>query len=238
MFCCPTLEQISHQLAKLQRETVRKRLGADVNVVTEHTHAAGHTPNSAKPRTGKRYDAGGKATYSVERRDATDAKGWGAANDDSCFVVALEVLDNLPHDRVLPTDDPNHNCTMQTRVFARRRAEDNAVFGFEQRLEPMTDPLLRRACDAIEQGQSGEASVAKSFGKSFGNFSKRFIDRWLRGESDWDARFVPTGALSLLETLHRKRPGHRLIAADFDSLPNVRVPVRRCDSHIRRNCRL
>ena len=212
---------------------MRKRLGADVNVVTEHTHTGGHTPNSAKPRKGKQYDAGGKATYSVERRDATDAKGWGAVKYEKCFVVALEVLDNLPHDRVLPTDDPNHNCAMQTRVFARRRAEDNAVIGFEQRLEPMTDPLLRRACDAIEQGQSGEASVAKSFGKSFGNFSKKFIDRWLRGESDWDARFVPTGALSLLETLHRKRPGHRLIAADFDSLPNVRVPVRRCDWHIR-----
>jgi len=88
---------------------------------------------------------------------------------------------------------------------------------------------------------NGDASSAtpfwQSFGKSFGNFSKMFVDRWLRGESDWDARFVPTGALSLLETLHRKRPGHRLIAADFDSLPNVRVPVRRCDWHIRRNCR-
>ena len=216
---------------------MKRQLGADVNVVTEHTHTGGHTPNSAKPRTGKRYDAGGKATYSVERRDATDAKGWGAVKYEKCFVVALEVLDNLPHDRVLPTDDLNHNRTMQTRVFARRRAEDNAVFGFEQRLEPMTDPLLRRACDAIEQGQSGEASVAKSFGKSFGNLSKKFVDRWLRGESDWDARFVPTGALSLLETLHRKRPGHRLIAADFDSLPNVRVPVRRCDSRIPPNCR-
>ena len=216
---------------------MRKRLGADVNVVTEHTHTAGHTPNSTKPRTCKRYDAGGKATYSVERRDATDAKGWGAVNDEKCFVVALEVFDNLPHDRVLPTNDPNPNSTMQTRVFARRRRDDNAVFGFEQRLEPMTDPLLRRACDAIDKGRMEASSSSESFGKSFGKFTKQFIDRWLRGESDWDAQFVPTGALSLLETLHRKRPGHRLIAADFDSLPNVRVPVRRCDSHIRRNCR-
>ena len=29
------------------------------------------------------------------------------------------------------------------------------------------------------------------------------------------------GAVKLMETLHAKRPNHRLVAADFDSLPNV-----------------
>ena len=41
---------------------------------------------------------GGGARYVVQRRDATDREGWGEVDDEPCFVVALEVLDNLPHD--------------------------------------------------------------------------------------------------------------------------------------------
>jgi len=165
----------------------------------------------------------GRATYSVERRDALDAARWGPVDDAKCFVVALEVLDNLPHDRVLLLRDDasnsgNETRLAQTRVFARRRGEDNAVDGFEQREEPLRDPLIARALEAIGDDESFFA---------FGFDVRAMADRWIRGARDWNARFVPTGALALLETLHERRPRHRLVAADFDSLPNVRVPVRR-----------
>lgn len=39
-----------------------------------------------------------------------------------------------------------------------------------------------------------------------------------------EAVFVPTGSMALLEALHSARPRHRFVAADFDSLPGVRVP--------------
>lgn len=35
--------------------------------------------------------------------------------------------------------------------------------------------------------------------------------------------FVPTGAARLLDALHDARPNHRLVAADFDALPGVRM---------------
>ena len=222
--------EISPTLAKMQRETVRRELGEDVHIVI-----AGGGNGGGYKGGGDGRGNGGRATYSVERRDALDAGRWGPVDDDACFVVALEVLDNLPHDRVMLLRDDtridetkmgsagggggegNETRLAQTRVFARRRGDDNAVDGFEQREEPLRDPLISRALEAI--GDDDE-----SF--SFGFTVKAMADRWIRGARDWNARFVPTGALALLETLHERRPRHRLIAADFDSLPNVRVPVR------------
>ena len=63
---------------------------------------------------------GGRATYSVERRDALDAGRWGPVDDDACFVVALEVLDNLPHDRVTLVHE---NTQMGSRRRWWRRGE-------------------------------------------------------------------------------------------------------------------
>ena len=41
---------------------------------------------------------GHASAMTEERRNAADAAGWGQS-DEQCYVVALELLDNLPHDR-------------------------------------------------------------------------------------------------------------------------------------------
>ena len=42
--------------------------------------------------------------------------------------------------------------------------------------------------------------------------------------SSEEAAFLPTGALQLFQTLRAARPNLFLFAADFDSLPDVRIP--------------
>ncbi len=44
------------------------------------------------------------------------------------------------------------------------------------------------------------------------------------GDPEGEAVYLPTGCLQLLDTLHRVRPRHHLIAADFDALPEVIIP--------------
>ncbi|KFM25866.1 hypothetical protein F751_1480 [Auxenochlorella protothecoides] len=91
-------------------------------------------------------DSGHARRFDVQRRDATRADDW-PAHPGPCFVLAMEVLDNLAHDLV-------------TR----------------------------------------------------------------RGGATWrQAAFLPTAALRLLDTLHAMLPGHALLAADFDSLPEVSI---------------
>jgi len=42
--------------------------------------------------------------FSVEHRDATYRSGWGRKDPHPCWVLMLEVLDNLPHDLVYSPD--------------------------------------------------------------------------------------------------------------------------------------
>lgn len=38
--------------------------------------------------------------FKVECRDAADPSGWGHVEEQPCWVIMLEVLDNLPHDLI------------------------------------------------------------------------------------------------------------------------------------------
>lgn len=47
-------------------------------------------------------DEGGHASrFKIMESNAWDRSAWGQRSDSTCFVVATEVLDNLPHDKVV-----------------------------------------------------------------------------------------------------------------------------------------
>ena len=147
--------------------------------------------------------------------DATTVEAWGATKDEACFVIALEVLDNLPHDRVWR---PTRGEGGWTQTIVQKNSTTGAL---EERDAPLEDALIERTLQAIDL----TADLAVS--GDGGAYQPRGILHSIRsafkslGSSGGEAWFVPTGAVKLMETLHAKRPNHRLIAADFDSLPNV-----------------
>jgi SAM-dependent methyltransferase len=161
--------------------------------------------------------------FAVRVGDAAAAAAWGGASPEPCFVMMMEVLDNLPHDRVWrqgPGGDWHQTLVRSTAEgdadasrpgLARREAFDEAV-------APVGDPLIRRCLEAFEaqggldgSGQGVQASLARLLRLAVG------------GGSGGDAAFLPTGALRLFDALHAVRPNHRLVAADFDALPEVVV---------------
>ena len=107
---------------------------------------------------------GGGARYVVQRRDATDREGWGEVDDEPCFVVALEVLDNLPHDRVVRVrfergGGGGEGRWLQTRVVPTPPSSSSSRKAFTEVLEPMTDALLTRTTAAIfGSGGGGETA--------------------------------------------------------------------------------
>ena len=73
--------------------------------------------------------AGHEARFAVERRDAADVAGWGGVDDAPCFVLALELLDNLPHDRVVRNASAaagGAESWLETRVAGVRDAPPEA----------------------------------------------------------------------------------------------------------------
>ena len=119
------------------------------------------------------------------------SEDFSEKSNELTFVVALEFLDNLPHDKLRWYDDKPPE---QARVsFLRQEAEE--VF------EPLTDEWIRAAA-AVPRG---------------GAEKKR--RRWFFSSQEQHDAFVPTGALQWLARIKAMFPVHRLFIADFDALP-------------------
>eukprot|EP00241_Pyramimonas_parkeae_P001559 CAMPEP_0114269190 /NCGR_PEP_ID=MMETSP0058-20121206/26452_1 /TAXON_ID=36894 /ORGANISM="Pyramimonas parkeae, CCMP726" /LENGTH=470 /DNA_ID=CAMNT_0001387603 /DNA_START=70 /DNA_END=1483 /DNA_ORIENTATION=+ len=160
--------------------------------------------------------------------DAARAESWGPVDARPCFILMLEVMDNLPHDRVVHRD----GGWMQTRIKARSTVQVIVKVHFQVRqdvldahhsdleevLEPVNDELIQRCLTALRtgRGRQGEAvSVATRL--------QRMVYRAI-GDDSLNVEFLPTSCMALLDVLHAVRPAHRLIAADFNHLPDVSIP--------------
>lgn len=203
--------EISSALAAAQRKCVTTAMQT---VGEEHASDKGKKCiKKSNPVTKIPYE---RVPYKVMVRDAIDRHGWGDTNPDPCFVVALEVLDNLPHDKVVFLKDE----WMETRVFDTGNEGNDH---YQELLDPVSDPLISRAMNAVGVGDSMDNS---SFSH---HFSAKTVLDYLASVINAvtgtpNTIYLPTGCLELLETLHKCRPNHRLIAADFDSLPGVQMP--------------
>lgn len=152
-----------------------------------------------------------------------DFLAWNQDVDEPCFVVALEVLDNLPHDVVrYSTDDLQ---PYQGLVSIDHTGD------FTELWEPVQDPLIRRYLNLFR-------SVRHPLLPPGASFYLGWIPRWMRRMLHKNTPFypnltqphyIPTGALRFLDVLKKHFPLHRLVLSDFSSLPDhiegINAPV-------------
>ena len=191
-------------------------------------------------------EAAGHDNFRVVAGDVTCVEsGWAgeaglAEGEGLCYLLLMEVLDNLPHDKVEVTAAAGDGGGDQESLLARQvvveRGEGEE--GFRERAVPLTDALLSRALAVdAEHARLEEAATAAGrerfphYGAVGGRGGQAamllqgmqqlrgWVDGWLLQRGAPQQRFVPTGALRLLETLRHTLPNHVLIAADFDALP-------------------
>lgn len=163
----------------------------------------------------------GHENFSVQCRDALGPQGWGSCSHP-CFVVMMEVLDNLPHDRVVQRPHDRHQPWLETWVEqgeAGNESTASSIGSAREVLQPLQDPLITRCLQAWWDAQ----------GASFGGWVHSRLMPKLIGSPG--PLFLPTAALRLLDVLHSARPNHILIAQDFDdlqaftSVPGVNAPL-------------
>ncbi|PON63736.1 Alpha-ketoglutarate-dependent dioxygenase [Parasponia andersonii] len=145
--------------------------------------------------------------FRVECRDATNWSGWGDVQQQPCWVIMLEVLDNLPHDLIFSKDQ----ASPWMEVWVERQ-HDRGTLG--ELYKPLQDSLIKRCFEILDldkrqTSQSSVLSKAKSI------LSKVFP----KPQRCW----LPTGCLKLLEVLHGVLPKMSLIASDFSYLPDIRI---------------
>lgn len=199
--------------------------------------------------------------FQVVRGDAAEIETWEKETIDRrenvlsyrmegepCFVVAMEVLDNLPHDKVIYStektsagntfssstrDEGNGGRWLEASVaesFGNTGDKSNSPASlYKEIYTPVNDPLIHRCLQTWleREATTRNEHELSSFLKSI--FQKIIdvvavdggVGTSRRHGIGSSAIFLPTGALRLFDTLHKVRPNHRLLAADFDFLPET-----------------
>lgn len=166
--------------------------------------------------------------FRVQLGDAASPSTWVGPSEEPCFILAMEVLDNLPHDRCVNTksgiaDGSVWHETVISTVFEDTNVQRSDAAVYKEGLMPVRDPLIARCLDGyVDLYEASELKVAsfRSIGSLVGNAVRRLVDASLQLEK---TIFLPTGAMRLFDTLHAMRPSHTLICADFDNLPETRI---------------
>ncbi|KAI3440815.1 Protein arginine methyltransferase NDUFAF7 [Psidium guajava] len=149
--------------------------------------------------------------FKVECRDATDRSGWGDHQEQPCWVIMLEVLDNLPHDLIYA----ENQISPWMEVWVEKQNDRETL---SELYKPLEDPLIKNCLEIMNLGKKQASPIGvRLMADTF--WSKVFP----RPRRCW----LPTGCLKLLEVVHEALPKMSLIVSDFNYLPDVRIPGER-----------
>ncbi|SHO75816.1 Similar to S.cerevisiae protein YKL162C (Putative protein of unknown function) [Malassezia sympodialis ATCC 42132] len=148
---------------------------------------------------------------------------WKEDVTEPCFVIALEVLDNLTHDVVrYSTDDLQ---PYQGLVSIDHTGD------FIELWEPVQDPLIQRYLKLLSTVRPTVLPPGAPF---YLGWIPRSWRHMLHKKVPFypnltEPHYIPTGALQMLDVLKTRFPFHRLVVSDFsslpDALPGVQGPV-------------
>ncbi|KAI9918438.1 hypothetical protein PsorP6_011595 [Peronosclerospora sorghi] len=129
-----------------------------------------------------------------------------------CFFLALEVLDNLPHDKVTLLNGKWYETVIKMQNNKCVSASEGPVL--QEARRPLNDMLIRQTLRHF--GCELPLRVSYKYNNRLAQRVRRILGKDV---PTLNSAFISTGAMQLLNTLRTVFPKHHLIAADFDSLP-------------------
>jgi hypothetical protein len=116
------------------------------------------------------------------------------------IILALEVLDNLPHDKARVSSPTKRNVLEQAEIRQVAKDRKGSAYCCEGDLEevfvPLSDPLLSRVIELVPS---------------------YLINQY--------PTWIPTVACGVIEDVASQRPNWRLVMADFNWLPPPDIPL-------------
>lgn len=157
--------------------------------------------------------------------NACDSKSWEGLLEggERVYVLGLEVLDNLPHDRIEKVDGK----WMETWVSYESESHPNGV----EELREMQDDAILSCFDAydwtaINSEEDEEQKKDGGFLATLETFITTGSTKRAAAMEEGDSSrvvFLPTTAFSILRNIRESFPEHTLLLIDFDTLPDVQI---------------
>jgi len=128
------------------------------------------------------------------------------------FVLAMEVLDNMPHDRI--TYDENGDLQQGIVITNDEATSLSSSPGrYSEHFEPVVDPLIIEYMNLRDDLQHTSPSLKWH--------PLSLLDPIMASRNPWTTEFIPTVAYSFLKSVCQRIPNHRLIISDFSTLPDA-----------------
>jgi hypothetical protein len=135
---------------------------------------------------------------------------WRTPVQDPCYFLALEVIDNFAHDTI--RYDPFTERPMQGSVLITEDGE------FVEFYEPEIDPLAARY---LRMRQMAARAPFKTPLTSPPAFLRRFQHSLPFSHNLTKPEYIPVRLMQFFDVLSSYFPHHRLVLADFTSLPDA-----------------
>jgi Putative S-adenosyl-L-methionine-dependent methyltransferase len=139
-----------------------------------------------------------------------DILTWSLPEQQPAYILAMEVIDNLPHDVI--RYDPQTGQPFQGVVLIDPDGE------FEEAYTPSIDELPKRYL-ALRHN-SGYSHLPLSHPQGMPAVLRQLMQLVSYRGKLTSREFIPTALLSLLDVLDEYFPHHHLILSDFEKLPN------------------
>ncbi|KAN0045171.1 hypothetical protein ACTA71_005547 [Dictyostelium dimigraforme] len=154
---------------------------------------------------------------------------WNQTQEnDECFIILTEVIDNLPHDKITITSNGIFESIVDSTVFETVKGKENIIqkkqiSGFHREdSRPLTDPIIKEYLEyekSIINGSSSSPSSSISIMlNNLINFYKVNIKSFFKGD---ESKYLPTVCFKLFQIFAHYFPRHHIILADFDELPSL-----------------
>ncbi|KAG5531309.1 hypothetical protein RHGRI_026053 [Rhododendron griersonianum] len=175
-------------------------------------HDGGHWVPAMSNGLQLRYLARSSGEKRERRGEGEEEEERGDADQQPCWVIMLEVLDNLPHDLIYS----ENQVSPWMEVWVEKQHERSEL---SESYKPLQDPLIRRCLEITDLDKDNTTRGGWATSTTRNIMAKVFP----KPRRCW----LPTGCLKLLEVLHGALPKMSLIASDFSYLPDVKIPGER-----------
>jgi hypothetical protein len=134
---------------------------------------------------------------------------WDTYVPEPCYVVALEVFDNLAHDAI--RYDPYTNAPLQSNVLIDSEGEFYEFYA--SKLDPVAARFLRV--------RSAACSAPFNYPLRGPQWVRKFKANLPMSANLTEVEYIPTRLMEFFGVLQEYFPRHGLLASDFSSLPDT-----------------
>lgn len=140
------------------------------------------------------------------------------SNESPCFILALELLDNLPQDKI--KFESNSMTPLQGLVLTNENARYSmSELVYVEEFEPVSDYWINHTLFLMNELNYHHPSTNSYSLDKFYYYLLSRINSEL--QNPYESEFIPTMIVKFLYNMKNHFPDHQLIISDFDYLPDA-----------------